>query len=218
MREIIIAVLLLAVVYILTKRKKAKEEEKKPERPKFSPIPVEVEDGFWSCTPEELLDNVSLSVYQTKTMALPVYIYGPGYAPRDKRHWVTLTASEAGKLTEAVITWCLDDDKEIRGGASNYSGTLLAVLANEECDQIIWEINRLISQHEEGVEDELTRYSPKSRIYVSVGADSKRVITIVITPITPGELANYRAEKEAQAAIQAAREEEQRRAVEKEKE
>ncbi|MEA4955053.1 MAG: hypothetical protein VB096_06015 [Pseudoflavonifractor sp.] len=218
MREIIMILILLAVVYFLTKRKKAKEEEKKPERPKFSPIPVEVEEGCWSCTPEELLDNVSLSVYQTKTMAMPVYIYGPGYMPQDKRHWVTLTSSEDGKLTEVVITWCLDDDKEIRGGASNYSGTFLAVLANEECDQIIWEINRLTSQHEEGLADELTRYSPKSRVYVSVGADSKRIITIVITPITPGELANYRAEKEAQAAIKAAREEEQRRALEKEKE
>ncbi|BDF67417.1 hypothetical protein CE91St43_13890 [Oscillospiraceae bacterium] len=206
MPPILMILLLLAVVYFLTMRKKKKQEDKKPERPKFSPIPVTVEEGCWSCTPEELLDNVSLATYQTGTMALPAYIYGAGYVPQDKRHWVTLTASEEGKLTEVVITWCLDDEQDIRKGASNYAGTFLAVLANEECDQIIWEINRLTSQHEQGIHDELTRYSPNSRVYVSVGDDEKRIITIVISPITPGELANYRAEKEAQAAIKAAQE------------
>lgn len=211
--------IVLAVVYFLTMRKKAKEKEKKPQRPKFAPIPVELEEGCWSITPEDLLDNVSLSVYQTGTMALPAYVYGAGYAPQDNRHWVTLTASEAGKLTEVVITWCLDDEQDIRKGASNYAGTFLAVLANEECDQIIWEINRLTSQHEEGVRDELTKYSPKSRVYISVGEDEKRIITIVITPITPGELANYRAEQEAREAVRAAQEaERQEKEAEKAKE
>lgn len=198
-------VVLLAIVYFLTMRKKAKEEEKKPERPKFSPMPVTVEDGCWSCSPEDLLDNVSLASYQTGTMAMPTYIYGAGYAPKDKRHWVTLTANEAGKLAEIIITWCLDDDQAIRKGASNYAGTFLSVLANEECDQIIWEINRLTSQHEEGVRDELVRFSPKSRVSVVVEDAPKRVITLVITPTTAEERDAYEAEKKAKAAAETAR-------------
>lgn len=208
-QSILMIVILLVLVYFLTKRKKAAEEAKKPERPKYAPIPVEVDGGTWSCTPEEIMENVDLASYQTETRALPAYIFGAGYVPQDKRHFVTLTASEAGKLTEVTVTWCLDDDQDIRKAASNYAGTFLAVLANEECDQIIWEINRLTSQHEQGKADELTLYSPKSRVYVSMGETDKRIVTIVITPITPGELANYQADKsakeEAKKAAEAAK-------------
>ena len=101
MSPFLMILLALLVVYFVSGRKQD-ARSREAARAASAPLPeISLEEGCWSCTPEDLLDHLSQAVRSAGQERLPVYVYGQGYEVRDLRRWVTLLTAPDGRLAEA---------------------------------------------------------------------------------------------------------------------